>query len=163
MMALGTCIVLSSAFARGDWLTLVQVVSTANPVVVLIQGLWYLVVDVVTPLYFVLLLVSFLWVIGATGLFLRRLVLRFSLHHRPAHAAGDESSAVLDYFALTLALVVLASVVLLGGYCLWRGFSVWSIGASLLLLALIFFLVRTCFAPVYALRQSILKERRELA
>ncbi len=160
IVVFGTFIALLISFVNGDLLTLDQVAATANPIVVVIQGIGDLVVDVVTPLLFVWLLASFLWVIGATSLSFRRLVLRFSLHRQPAPADDNEGLALLKNFALTLALIALVAVVLLVGYDFWRGFSVWSLGASLLLLLCIVFLARTCFAPVYVLRQSMLKQRQ---
>jgi hypothetical protein len=163
IVAVGAGMALLISFANTTLFTLAQVAATASPLVVLIQGIGKLVVEVVTPLLFLSLLVSFLWIMGATGLALRRLIYRFSLHHRLAPATSDDGSAMLGHFARTLALVVLASVVLLGGSCLWYGFSIWSVGAGLLLLLLILFLTRTCFAPVYAVRQRMLKGQPDVS
>lgn len=145
-------------FIRGDIPFIVQLASS-NVIIALTQGLWRFLDNFFFPLFLMYLATSFIWVIGATGLYVRRLADHLPLRIQLTHPDNCGGFKFLGIFALNMALVTLADASLLALYTLWSGYTIWSVGTSTLLLFLIIASYGTFFAPIFAVHRSMLKER----
>lgn len=138
--------------------------AAGNGIIVFMQSPSNLVEDVFFPLFLMYLTTSFIWMMGTTGLYIRRFAkndwLRIQLTH-PDNCGGFK---FLGDFALNMALFILATATLVVFYIIedysWDGFSPWSIGASVLLIFLLVSSYVVFLQPIFAVHQTMAKERR---
>lgn len=160
-VVLGGLIVLIVILATGDIPYLVQVASYWNIVVVVTQGLWRFEEDFFSPSLIAYFVISFIWIMGATGLYIRQFLRRFPLQVQLGHPDRCGGFKFLGNFALNTALLILMVATLFAIYIIWRGYSFYSVGASLVVLFLIVISYLAFFVPVLAIHRKMLLERRK--
>ncbi len=159
VVVFGSFIVVITNFVSGNIPDLRQTASSWNVVAVITQGLWDFETNVFNPLFMMYLITSFIWIMGATGLYIRQFLRRFPLQVQLAHPDHCGGFKFLGNFALNTALVILMVATLLAIYTIWRGYSFFSVGASIVVLFLIVISYIAFFVPVLAIHRKMLTER----